>query len=104
MVIYVLTAGALFDALTRVTVSVFTAFERSELTGVALVAQRFLQAALGIGALAAGSGVGAGSIAYAAAAAPRFVLSVGLLPPRLEGADAEVGSRRGGAGGVGSVP
>jgi O-antigen/teichoic acid export membrane protein len=83
VVIYVLTAGALFDALTRVAFSVFTGLERSELTGVALIGQRFLQAALGIGALAAGFGVVAVSIAYTTAAALGFVLAAGLLRRRL---------------------
>jgi len=104
VVIYVLTAGALFDALTRVTVSVFTGFERSELTGVAMVVQRFLQATLGIGALAAGWGVEAVAGAYTAAAALGFALSVALLRRRLGVAEASIDLRRWRSVGLGSIP
>jgi O-antigen/teichoic acid export membrane protein len=104
VVIYVLTAGALFDALTRVAFSVFTALERSELTGIALIVQRFLQAGLGIGALVAGYGVVAVSVAYTAAAALGLAFAVVLLRRRL-GIDRTAADwRRWRSVGVRSVP
>jgi O-antigen/teichoic acid export membrane protein/peptidoglycan/xylan/chitin deacetylase (PgdA/CDA1 family) len=102
--IYMLTAGALFEALTRVAVSVFTAFERSELTGVVLIGQRLLQAALGIGVLAAGYEVVAVASAYSAAAVLGFVLAVVLLRRRLGVARRSPDWRRWRAVGVRSVP
>jgi O-antigen/teichoic acid export membrane protein len=102
--IYVLTLGALFDALTRAAFSVFTGLERSELTALCLIAQRFLAAALGIGALAAGYGVVTVTITYTAAAAAGFVLAVVLLRRRLGIAPARVQPGGWRAIGVSSIP
>ncbi|MEA2387819.1 MAG: hypothetical protein QOG41_592 [Thermoleophilaceae bacterium] len=103
-VIYVLTAGALFEALTRVAVSVFTAYERSELTGVVLIVQRLLQAALGIGALAAGYRVVAVASAYSVAAVLGFAIAVVLVRRRLRVSRGAPDWRRWREVGVGSVP
>ena len=81
--IYALTLGTLFDALTRVSVGVYTALERSTLTAAVLIAQRFLAAAIGIAALAAGYGVVAVTITYTVAAGAGFAWSVVLLRRRL---------------------
>jgi O-antigen/teichoic acid export membrane protein/peptidoglycan/xylan/chitin deacetylase (PgdA/CDA1 family) len=81
--IYVLTLGALFDALTRVVVGVYTALEHAELTAASTIAQRFLAAGLGIGVLVAGGGVVAASATYTGAAAVGFALAVVLMRRRL---------------------
>ncbi|HKP89334.1 MAG TPA: oligosaccharide flippase family protein, partial [Thermoleophilaceae bacterium] len=81
--IYVLTLGALFDALTRVVVGVFTALEHAGLTATITIVQRFLAAALGIGALVAGGGVVAAATTYAIAAGVGFALAVVLMRRRL---------------------
>jgi O-antigen/teichoic acid export membrane protein len=104
LAIYMLTLGALFDALTRAAFSVFTALERSELTALCLIAQRVLAAGLGIGALAAGYGVVTVSITYTAAAGVGFVLAVVLLRRRLGLASASVAVRGWRAIGVRSIP
>jgi O-antigen/teichoic acid export membrane protein len=103
LAIYVLTLGALFDALTRAAFSVFTAVERSELTALSLIAQRMLAAALGIGALAAGYGVVTVSITYTAAAGAGFVLAIALLRRRLHLERAGVNPRGWRALGVNSI-
>jgi len=102
--IYVLTLGALFDALTRAAFGVFTALERSELTALCLIAQRVLAAGLGIGALAAGYGVETVSITYATAAGAGFVLAVVVLRRRLGIAPAGADPRGWRALGVSSIP
>src|SRR5438552_12065206 len=82
------------------------AFERaarSELTGVAMVVQRFLQAALGIGALVAGWEVEAVAGAYTVAAALGVALSVALLRRRLGVAEASIDLRRWRSVGLGSI-
>ena len=94
VVVYVLTLGALLDALTRVAVSVFTAFERGELTGICLVAQRIAGAALGIGALALGFHVVAVAITYTVASALTLLLAVVLLRRRLKLGAAPVDTAR----------
>jgi O-antigen/teichoic acid export membrane protein len=104
LAIYLLTLGALFDALTRAAFGVFTGLERAELTAFALIAQRVLAAALGIGALAAGFGVVAVSITYTAAAGFGFLLSVVLLRVRLGLSRPVADPRRWRALGVGSIP
>ena len=103
-VIYVLTLGALFEALTRAAVSVFTGFERSELTALCLIAQRILAAALGIAALAADYGVVTVAITYTTAAGLGFALSVVLLRRRLGFANATVDRRRWRSLGMRSIP
>ena len=102
--IYVLTLGALFDALTRVVVGVFTALEHAELTAVTTIAQRFLAAALGIGALVAGGGVVAASVTYTVAAAVGFVLAVVLMRARLGVAVLGADPRRWRGLGLRSIP
>jgi O-antigen/teichoic acid export membrane protein len=102
--IYVLTLGALFDALTRVVVGVFTALEHAGLTAASTIAQRFLAAALGIGVLAAGGGVVAASVTYTVAAGVGFVLAVVLMRRRLDVAPAGPDPRRWRALSVRSIP
>jgi O-antigen/teichoic acid export membrane protein len=102
--VYVLTLGALLDALTRASFGVFTALERSELTAVCLIAQRALAAALGIAALAAGYGVVAVTVTYTAAASVGFALSVVLLRRRLRLTPIDAAPRGWRALGVASVP
>ena len=102
--IYLLTLGALFDALTRVAVGVFTALERAELTATTTIAQRFLTAAVGIAVLVAGGAVVAAAATYVAAAAVGFAFATFLVRRRLGVERAGVSPRRWRELSVGSIP
>jgi O-antigen/teichoic acid export membrane protein len=82
--VYALAAGMLFDSFGRTVFAIFTAFERSDLLGVALISQRLATAGLGLAALFAGYGVvsvaGAYSIGAAVGLAVALVLLVRLVP------------------------
>lgn len=75
----ILTAGVFFETLSRTPTSVFTAFERADLVAASIVAQRFIAAALGLAALAAGYGVIAVTFAFLLGSLARLALSLQLL-------------------------
>ena len=77
--VFILTFGLLLDLLTRTVHSVFTGRERGELTATVVVAQRFLNAGLGIGALALGWGVLGVAAAYTVSAAAAAGVALWLL-------------------------
>jgi O-antigen/teichoic acid export membrane protein len=87
--VYIVSGALLLDSLTYTVLGVFTAYERGELSAIAVVVERVLAAALGLGALAAGFGVVAVTAAYAISAAITLAVALWLMrrrvhPPRLD--------------------
>ena len=81
--IYLLTAALLLESLGNTLTAVFNAFERGGLVAGTLLTQRLLAAALGVSVLAAGGGVAAVALTYAASAAVRLVVALWLLRTRI---------------------
>lgn len=77
--VYALAPGMLFDSLGRTVFAVFTAYERSDLLGIALVSQRLATAGLGLAALFAGYGVVTVAGAYSAGAAVGLALALVMM-------------------------
>lgn len=74
-----LSAGFVFDAMSRTVWHLFMAVERSSLLAVSVIAQRFSAAALGLAVLFAGYGVVAVALTYTAGAAAGLVVGAVLL-------------------------
>jgi O-antigen/teichoic acid export membrane protein len=77
--VYALAAGMLLDSFGRTVFATFTAFERSDLLAVALIAQRLATAGLGLAALFAGYGVVAVAGAYSVGAGVGLLVALVLL-------------------------
>ncbi len=94
--IYLLTAALLLESLANTMTAVFNAFERGGLVAGTLLTQRLLAAALGVSVLAAGGGVAAVALTYAASAAARLTLALWLLRTRIRwpGVVLDAGTRR----------
>jgi O-antigen/teichoic acid export membrane protein len=77
--VYALFAGMLFDSFGRTVFAILTAYERSDLLALALVAQRLATAVLGLAALLAGYGVVTVAGAYSVGAAVGLLVALLLL-------------------------
>jgi O-antigen/teichoic acid export membrane protein len=81
-VVLVLLLGLVLESLGRTVAHVFMALERAGALSVSIVVQRVLAAALGVAALASGSGVTAVAWAYTAGAAAGLLVACVLVAPR----------------------
>jgi O-antigen/teichoic acid export membrane protein len=77
--VYALAPGMVFDSFGRTVFAAFTAYERSDLLGIALITQRLATAGLGLAALFAGYGVVTVAGAYSVGAGVGVILAIILL-------------------------